>query len=124
MPRRVTDKMRAANRANASKPRPLRGKKPSLETLQVAENVKDTIGKPALERCLRFWIGVLDRTEKREIVTEAGIIKADPSLEQRMAASREIADRCGMPRLTQVDAGKAAFPIVVVGADWPGLASE
>ncbi len=104
MPKRVTPKQIAANRANAKKPR---GSKPTLASLDVIADAKERIGRPALERCLQFWADVLDCKVKRQVVTEAGIIDADPTIEQRTAASRELANRCGLPVRTDVDLSTA-----------------
>lgn len=119
MPKRMTEKQLAANRANAKKSR---GSRPSLASLSKIEDAKERIGRPALEACLRFWVDVLQCAVKREVVTEdGGVIQADPTIEQRLAASREIANRCGLPPRSEHDVAGMAFPLLVVDAGREGL---
>ncbi len=103
-PKRMTPEAIAANRANAKKPR---GKAPSPPMADEITDAKEQIGRPALRRCLQLWADILDGKVKRQVVTEAGIFDADPTIEQRIAASREIANRCGLPVRTDVDMSTA-----------------
>lgn len=116
--KRVTPKQIAANRANAKKPR---GRRPNTIEKDYIDEAKAR-GRSVIPEGIDFCIAVLRCEIKREVATDAGTVLADPTIEQRLTAVREIFNRCGLPPLTEVDIGKNAFPLVVVGADWPGLA--
>ena len=119
MKRRLTEKQMKAQRERAKKPR---GSRTSLAALEVIADAKERIGRPALERCLQFWADVLDCKIKRQLVTESGaVVTDDPTIDQRLAASREIANRCGLPQRTEHDVAGNAFPLMVVDAGREGL---
>lgn len=115
----LTDAEREQRKAAARNPR---GSRPSLASLDRIADAKERIGRPALERCLQFWADVLDCKIKQQVVTQYGkVIEIDPTIEQRRDASRELADRCGLPKRSEHDVAGMAFPLLVVDAGPDGL---